>query len=363
MASIALLKAIDRIFGPILTWASLRVHLFQRRARPGDPVLVIRPGGLGDAIVLLPALAALRETLPADVRIDILCEPRNQAAFTLHPLPNTRILLYTRRPWSLSFRLHRAHYAAVLDTEQSHWFSALFADWTAAPVRIGFNTVRLRSCLYTDAVPYDLHGPEREQFQRLFRALPGASGLVAAAPPAIGGAAVESPPFAALHLGGSNPSKHWPEERYAALCDALAARAPGLRLVLLGGKADRAAALRAATLCHTAHPEVLAGTLPLSESAALCASARLFIGPDSGLAHLAEAAGTYAVVLFGSGDPAKWGPAPDGGRAVTAPAGTCPCAPCSRFGTLHRRRGCRYECIASISVEAVLDAIPKDILP
>ena len=350
MAPIALLKAIDRIFGPILTWASLRVYLFQRRARPGDPVLVIRPGGLGDAIVLLPALAALRETLPADVRIDILCEPRNQAAFTLHPLPNTRILLYTRRPWSLSFRLHRAHYAAVLDTEQSHWFSALFADWTDAPVRIGFNTVRLRSCLYTDAVPYDLHGPEREQFQRLFRALPGASGLVAAAPPAIGGAAVEFPPFAALHLGGSNPSKLWPAERYAELCDALRTRF-GLRAILLGSAAERPAASRIAALCRNDPPVDLAGTLSLPEVADLCAKAALFIGPDSALAHIADAAGTPSVVLFGSGDPAKWGPVH--GIAVPSPA---PCAPCSLFGTLHRRRGCRYECIRGIPVAAVLAA-------
>ena len=349
MASIALLKAIDHVFGPILTWASLHVDLFPRRAKPGDPVLVIRPGGLGDAIVLLPALAALREALPADVRIDILCEPRNQAAFALRPLPNTRILLYTRRPWSLSFRLYRAHYAAVLDTEQSHWFSAIFAAWTRAPIRIGFDTVLLRSQLYTQTVPYDLHAPEREQFHRLLSAFAQAIGLASAARAAAaehGGQSHSS--FAALHIGGSNPSKHWPAERYAALCDALHSRY-GLRAVLLGSEDDRATAGRIVALCHEATPENRVGALSLADVADLCAQASLFIGPDSAIAHLADAAGTPSVVLFGSGDPAKWGPCH--GTAVTA---GIPCAPCSRFGTLHRRRGCRYECIRDIPVAAVL---------
>ncbi len=153
-----------------------------------------------------------------------------------------------------------------------------------------------------------------------------------------------------LHIGGSNSSKLWPADRYAELCDVLHARF-GLRSILLGSAAERPAASRIAALCHTDPPENLAGTLSLPEVADLCAKAALFIGPDSALAHLADAAGTPSVVLFGSGDPAKWGPVH--GIAVPSPA---PCAPCSRFGTLHRRRGCRYECIRDIPVAAVLAA-------
>ena len=108
------------------------------------------------------------------------------------------------------------------------------------------------------------------------------------------------------------------------------------------------------SLCREAAPENRAGSLSLAGTWALCAGAALFVGPDSGIAHLADLSGTPAAVLFGSGDPAKWGPRH--GRAVTAEPPACPCAPCSRYGTLHRRRGCRYECMAGIGAGAVAAA-------
>ena len=365
MSRIALLKLLDRLLGPPLARLAALSALSGGAESPGGaggraprpsqgsappaPILLIRPGGLGDAAVLLPSLAALRAALPPAVRFDILCEPRNEAVFGLVPLPNTRTILYTRRPLTLRRRLRRAGYAAVLDTEQSHWFSAIFAAWSRAPVRIGFDTMPARSRLYTESVPYDPRGPEREQFHRLLSAfVPLREGTAAA-----GGCGGQRPPsFAVLHIGGSNPSKHWAPERWAALCDALHTRR-GLRAVLVGSAADRATAARVASLCHSAAPENRAGALSLAETAALCADAALFIGPDSGIAHLADLAGTPSVVLFGSGDAAKWGPCH--GTAITA-APPLPCAPCSRYGTLHRRPGCRYECMAAITPEAVLEA-------
>ena len=425
MSRIALLKLIDRLLGPLIGRACaglVRTEDVQKSgngkgsqdapsaasqepplstasssppvlSRPAQarPVLVIRPGGLGDAAVLLPSLAALREALPSAVRIDILCEPRNAAVFGLAPLANTRTILYTKRPLTLRRRLRRAGYGAVLDTEQSHWFSAIFAAWTRAPIRIGFDTVPARSRLYTESVPYEPRGPEREQFRRLLAALvpalgdrlplvspPSERGVARSAPldpppsergvarsaggstpcaaDTAGGLGGQRPPsFAILHIGGSNPSKHWPPERYAALCDALHTRR-GLRAVLVGSAADRAAAERAAALCRAAAPENRAGELSLPQTAALCAAAALFIGPDSGIAHLADLAGTPSVVLFGSGDAAKWGPCH--GTAVSA-APSLACAPCSRYGTLHRRCGCRYECMSGISVESVLAALDR----
>ena len=389
MSRIALLKLIDRLLGPPLArLAALSAPRGQAApagsargsagsaggsaprpsqggSAPPAPILLIRPGGLGDAAMLLPSLASLRAALPPAIRIDILCEPRNAAVFGLVPLANTRTILYTKRPLTLRHRLRRAGYAAVLDTEQSHWFSAIFAAWTRAPIRIGFDTVPARSRLYTESVPYEPHGPEREQFRRLLAALahipegatapfgPCFRGLGGQRPPSLAGGSGAAPPsFAALHIGGSNPSKHWPPERYASLCDALHSQR-GLRAVLVGSAADREAATRVAALCRAAAPENRAGELSLAETATLCADAALFIGPDSGIAHLTDLAGTPSVVLFGSGDAAKWGPCH--GAAVSA-APPLPCAPCSRYGTLHRRPGCRYECMAAITVEAVLDA-------
>lgn len=363
MNRISLLKFVDRLLGPAAVWQAARgMRRYPRgddgRARATGPVLIIRPGGIGDAVVLLEPLVALRAALPSEIRLDVLCEPRNRAVFDLAAPPGVRVLSYTERPLGLARRLRRAGYAAVLDTEQSHWFSAVFTAWTRAPVRIGFDTVPRRSLLYTESVPYDPRGPEREQFARLLAALRlGVSASPAPSAPFAPRWPTEVPAsadrYVVVHVGGSNASKRWPAERYAELCAALR-QGRGLRCVLVGGTGDRAEAARVVAHCASGEPpENAVGRLSLAETWALCARAALFVGTDSGIAHLADFSGTPAVVLFGSGDPAKWGPRH--GCAVTA-SPPAACAPCSRYGTLYRRRGCRYECVALIEPSAVLAA-------
>ncbi len=353
-----LLKWLDRTAGPGAAWLAGLGLRRRKAAAPDAPLLVIRPGGIGDAAVLLPVISALRSALPAHRRIDILCEPRNRAVFDRAGLPNVRVLSYSDRPLTLPRRLRRAGYGDVVDTEQSHWFSAVFAAWTRAPRRLGFDTVSGRARLYTTTVPYEERGAERDQFRRLIAAAVPSLATpddTFPAPDVSPVPGVPDTPFAVVHVGGSNRSKRWPADRYAALCDGLRNRF-GLDVILVGGRNDAAETERIAGLCTVAPPRNLAGALALAETWALCARASLFVGPDSGIAHLADLSGTPGVILFGSGDPAKWGPRH--GRAVCAsplPA----CAPCSRYGTLHRRRGCRHECIRDIRVEDVLDEIAR----
>ena len=96
-----LLKTFDAAFGPALcTFRSRRQAAPERRRLadfPGGRVLVIRPGGIGDAVLLLPMLSALRAAAP-DSPIDVLCEARNAAFFGLCP-DIDRILVYDARPF------------------------------------------------------------------------------------------------------------------------------------------------------------------------------------------------------------------------------------------------------------------------
>lgn len=116
------------------------------------------------------------------------------------------------------------------------------------------------------------------------------------------------PKATVLHVGAAYGSRLWPAERFAAVATALADA--GHNIVFTGGSGERE---RAADVCRRAGipPEaMLAGKLGLAEFAATIAAARLVISADTGAAHLASAYGTPSVVLFGPAPPEIWGPPP-----------------------------------------------------
>jgi heptosyltransferase-2 len=107
--------------------------------------------------------------------------------------------------------------------------------------------------------------------------------------------------FLAIHPGSGSPRKNWPAERYAGLADALSPAEPFL---VVAGPADDAAVLPSMR-----RPDaVRAAGLPPRTLGALLARARTFVGNDSGVTHLAAAAGTPTLALFGPTDPAQWAP-------------------------------------------------------
>lgn len=116
-------------------------------------------------------------------------------------------------------------------------------------------------------------------------------------------------PYIALAPTANWDGKVWPAARFVALFQALAVRIPGARAVILGGPGDKEAALVAPVL--EALPEAinLVGTLNLSEAAACLRRVTLFVGNDSGLMHLAAAAGVATLGLFGRSRASEYAPA------------------------------------------------------
>ena len=122
-------------------------------------------------------------------------------------------------------------------------------------------------------------------------------------------------PCIAIHPGSGSPRKNWPVERWAAIAARLG---PSMQLVLIGGEADEASL---AALCAACPGALVARDLPLPHLAAVLARCRLFLGHDSGISHLAAAAGTPCVLLFGPTDPAIWAPANPHATVIVAPGG------------------------------------------
>jgi ADP-heptose:LPS heptosyltransferase len=116
------------------------------------------------------------------------------------------------------------------------------------------------------------------------------------------------PGAAVLHVGAAYGSRLWPAGRFAAVASRLAQA--GHHVVFTGGSGEKE---RAADVCARAglpDTAVLAGKLSLAEFAATIAAARLVVSADTGAAHLASAYGTPSVVLFGPAPPEIWGPPP-----------------------------------------------------
>lgn len=153
-------------------------------------------------------------------------------------------------------------------------------------------------------------------------------------------------PFVCLHVAGGKSYKHWPRAHFARLADELERQ--GLRVVLIGGPADREAVDEVTRLSRTVSID-LAGKIPIGQLIALLEEARLFIGNDSGPMHLAAAAGTHVVALFGPTDPARWRPLTD---RLTLIRGNTPAPPDE--GKKNFPDGRRMD---SITVDTVLKAL------
>jgi heptosyltransferase III len=121
----------------------------------------------------------------------------------------------------------------------------------------------------------------------------------------------------ALHPGSGSETKNWPIENWIKLGDTLLAR--GNRLIIIAGEADanRTQKLRAA---WSGKPVQFAENLPLPHLAALF-EPMLFVGHDSGISHIAAAAGARCLLLFGWTDPAIWAPTNQNVTVLRAPEG------------------------------------------
>jgi ADP-heptose:LPS heptosyltransferase len=349
---IKLLKIIDRLFGVIATLClpSASIMPFSGLKR----ILLIRPGGIGDATLITPLINSIKKLSP-DSNISILAERRNNGVFLLTP-QSDKVLCYDR-PGELIQAL-RGRYDVVIDTEQSHRLSAVVARLVKSPVKIGFDTNERRR-MFTHCVPYDLDSYETENFVSLLKPLGVDSTLdirtvnlsiplqsVTKASQLL--QPLNSDSFVVIFSGASIPEKRWGTDRFRRVAEML--NAFGINIVVVGGKEDRQ------------HGELitdgglglnLAGLTSLAETAAVIQKSSLLLSGDSGVLHIAVCLGVPTVSLFGPGRVSKW--APRGDRHIVINK-ELPCSPCSTFSTtppcpIHS------QCMRDITVEEVVKSV------
>jgi len=179
--------------------------------------------------------------------------------------------------------------------------------------------------------------------------------------------------YAVVHMVPKYVYKQWPAAGWLATVARLQDEY-GLRVVLTGGTDDEERT-SVAELAAQMRGDVtnLSGRLRFSEVATLIRDARLYVGPDTSVTHLAAAVGTPIVTIFGPTNPVKWGPMPIEHRQPAAPfkrhgsqrvgnvymvQGVGSCVPCHGNGC-DRHNLSRSDCLDKLPVDRVLTAVDE----
>ncbi len=352
MVQVRLLKFLDRCVGAAAVWG------LPRPTASGMDVprkfLIIRPGGIGDAVLLIPAIRVLYDNYPG-AEITVLAEQRNGAIFSFCPFV-TRILLYDR-PKDLRKAVSDT-YDVIIDTEQWHRLSAVYARFAGAAMRMGFDTNGRRR-LFTHAIPYSHDTYEAESFLTLLEPLgcsgswPSATPFLQIPEPALQQAdrlmkSLPGKTHVVLFPGASIPERRWGAERFHELARRLCRH--GLHVIVIGGPGDAAAG---DAIVADGNGVSLAGRTSLAETAAVLSRASLLVTGDSGMLHLAVGLDVPTVSLFGPGIAKKWAPRGNRHRVLNR---NLDCSPCTRFGTTP---ACPLDarCLKEIDCDAVEQAV------
>lgn len=357
-------------------------------------ILAVKLADIGDALLVTPALRALREAHP-EARLDVLTTPQSEVVFRHGGLVD-EVLLFRKERWDhplaalsrpiaplrLGRDLRARRYDAValfhpLSTRFGALKHAALVRSTGAPLRAGLARPGSPRAWFLNRRAVDRGygawhvveaglavaealGARATRSDLAFR--PGvaaeaqAEALVTGLPRGDGPLAGR---MVALHPGAGafSAARRWRPEGFAAVADGLARQ--GATVLLVGREGDGCSATRAAAKEPLRD---LSDRTDLPTLAALLARCDLLVGNDSGVSHVASAMDTPVLAVFGPSEERSWGPwwprerrAPTPHRVVSL---NLPCRPCFYRGhAIGSPRGCATrDCLAWLPASRVLDA-------
>jgi len=288
-------------------------------------ILVIRGGSIGDFILTLPGLKALRDARPhAHIEIlgykhiALLAEKRFYAQ-AVRSIEYALLARFFARNSDLPAEL--ADYFASFDLVVSYLFDPdqIFEtnlrrcgleNLICGPARVIENAGRAARQL---ARPIEEMGINVVDFAaKIFPSIEDrefARAFLASAPQ----------PIVAIHPGSGSKQKNWPLENWIDLFSSSRSFGDVESLLVISGEADKAQSEQLEREWKNRDVR-FARNLPLSHLAAVLERS-IFVGHDSGISHLAAAAGANCILLFGPTDPDVWAPANDNVQILRAPNG------------------------------------------
>jgi heptosyltransferase-3 len=340
---------------------------------PAHPrILVVALRRLGDVLLTTPLIRSLRRAWPL-AKIDILVFSETAAILDGNPdiddvlhVPQSARALKTL---SMVRQVWRAYDLAVTTQagDRPTFLAAIAGRKRAGPVEsrlIG----RIKQRLLDRYVPMD-EGVHRVDdvlsLARILGIAPVAEVVCPRAAPRPD--LLPNGPYAVIHAAPMFLYKQWYADGWRALASHLTGQ--GLAVVASGGPgADERRYLD--DIWRDTKVQRLDGKLTWPELTAALAGARVFVGPDTSVTHLAAAAGCPTVALFGPTDPRLWGPwpasglaAPWGAAATSQQRGNVwllqnplPCQPCQHEGCL-RHLNSYSRCLDELEPAPVIAAL------
>ena len=275
---------------------------------PAGRILIVRLRSLGDCVLTTPAIHLLKSARP-DLRIAVMVEERFRDVFTGNPdiaevLPPAYGAAARFRP-HLTINLHGGTRSMWLTLASLARYRAGFVHYLGQPL---YN-VKLPRAQTVLGIERTVHTAEHVASAMFHLGVP----LTREIPRARLFAAPERAerPYAVIHAFASQPDKAWPADRFAEAAQYLADELH-LDPVFIGAAGD--------DLSPFAPYRRMQGA-SLKQVQGLLGGAALFLGNDSGPAHMAAAFGLPVVVLFGSSDATVWAPWRTTAQAIVAPGG------------------------------------------
>ena len=328
----------------------------------GASVLIVRLRSMGDTILLTPSLRLLHDWRP-DLQVSVLVEPPWNEL--LEGNPAVESVLTLRGKAMAAWRVRRARFDSVVNLHGGPT-SAFLSRWSAAPLRAGFSHFRHPGA-------YNAHIPTAQEILGTPRPVHTAEHIASAffwlgVPPGavpaaelypsdtafervrerLGSMGVEADEsYAVIHPTALYASKQWPAQGFAEIEQYLE-RTYGLRAVYVCGEGKNERETLDRIESQNRRSILLAQNWPLQEVIALTAGARIFVGNDSGPAHIAAAVRIPVLVIFGSSHATVWKPWKAVDAAVVQNYFDCNPCPGDRCYVYEEPR-----CILSISAEQV----------
>lgn len=251
-------------------------------------ILVLRGGALGDFIVTLPALLALRRKWPT-AHIELIGNA-TAGALAVQASIIDRVESQHARSWQ---QLYQETIEPTL-RERLSAYDLVINFWPDPAREIARHFPIRTDQQFITADPAPTHEPAARYFLAALAPLdlPGVPDYIALREPA------PQRDLIALHPGSGSPRKNWPATRWNELAAWLRHEC-GLRVRFILGEAEDS---------FTAPAAESWANLPLTELADRLGTCRLYVGHDTGVSHLAAACGRAGLLLFGPTDPTVWAP-------------------------------------------------------
>lgn len=342
---------------------------------PRPRILVVVLRRLGDVLLTTPLIRSLRTAFP-DAQIDALVFADTRAILDGNPDLDNVIAMPQpaglRQSLSLAARLWRRYDLAVSTQagDRPTFFAIVAGRRRVGPVqpRLSGRIFRLFFSRWLELDGTSHRVEENLQIAELLGIVPVAHMVAPAGAPPI---SLSGKDYAVIHAAPFFRYKQWHREGWREIARHLAQA--GLEIVATGGPGvEERAYLDRIWNDSGVAVRRLDAQLSWPELSSLVRGARVYVGPDTSVTHLAAAAGCPTVALYGPTDPRIWGPWPQAGlQTPWLKAGTIqqrgnvwllqnplPCLPCQQEGCL-KRLDSYSQCLDELSASQVITAIDQ----